>query len=81
MSLKRRDFIRNLLIGGASVPVLSACGGGGGGGDNGGDPNNAPGGGNQETGNTHQPKQHQFPDDFHFSLCWIPRESKGMKTF
>ena len=53
MSLKRRDFIRNLLIGGASVPVLSACGGGGGGGDNGGGaPNNAPGGGNQETGNT-----------------------------
>ncbi|MBL7251593.1 metallophosphoesterase [Alloalcanivorax marinus] len=49
MSLKRRDFIRNLLIGGASVPVLSACGGGGGGG---GDDQGATPGGGEETGNT-----------------------------
>lgn len=28
MSMNRRKFIRNLLVGSASVPVLSACGGG-----------------------------------------------------
>lgn len=29
MSMNRRKFIRNLLVGGASVPVITACGGGG----------------------------------------------------
>ncbi|SFM00294.1 metallophosphoesterase [Marinobacter zhejiangensis] len=53
MSMNRRKFIRNLLVGSATVPVITACGGGGGGDGAGSSAGNGNGGqGGTDTGTT-----------------------------